>query len=86
MVHFSSRILAAAVALALASPAFASDPAQMQADVMRINNSWAHIRYEVKDRSQQYSQLNRLAEHTTAPDVLASIESQSSGVTPVVRP
>lgn len=29
---------------------------------MRINNSWAHIRYEVKDRSQQYSQLNRLAE------------------------
>lgn len=30
--------------------------------------------------------LNRLGEHTTAPEVLAAIEEQSSGVTPVVRP
>lgn len=29
---------------------------------------------------------NRLAEHTTAPEVLAEIESQASGVTSVVRP
>lgn len=30
--------------------------------------------------------LNRLGEHTTAPEVLAAIEEQSSGVTSVVRP
>lgn len=30
--------------------------------------------------------LNRLGEHTTAPEVLAAIEEQSSGVTPMVRP
>ncbi|MDC5698620.1 PHP domain-containing protein [Intrasporangium calvum] len=30
--------------------------------------------------------VNRLAEHTTDPEVLAVIESQASGVTPVVRP
>jgi len=41
----------------LAAPAIASDNPAMDADVMRINNAWAHIRYQVKDRNAQYDQL-----------------------------
>lgn len=58
-----------AVALgALAVPAFASDISAMDSDVMRINNGWAHIRYQVKDRGAQYNQL-------------ASLEKQAHSVT-----
>ncbi len=46
--------------LALAAPAFASDNAAMDAEVLRINNAWAHIRYQVKDRNAQYHQLASL--------------------------
>lgn len=45
---------------ALAMPALASDNGSMGADVMRINNSWAHIRYQVKDRGEQFRQLAAL--------------------------
>lgn len=49
---------AGALSLAvLAMPAAASDNAAMDADVMRINNAWAHVRYQVKDRNAQYYQL-----------------------------
>lgn len=41
----------------LSVSAAASDNAAMDADVMRINNAWAHIRYQVKDRNAQYYQL-----------------------------
>jgi tetratricopeptide (TPR) repeat protein len=52
------KFLFAAVALAaIAVPALASSNAQMDADVMRINNAWAHIRYQVKGRDNQYRQL-----------------------------
>ena len=51
-----------ALALALlAAPAPASADPQMDADVMRINNEWAHIRYQVRDRESQYAQLGALA-------------------------
>ena len=40
--------------------AMASDNPQMDGDVMRINNAWAHIRYQVKDRSAQFNQLAAL--------------------------
>lgn len=51
-----------AVALALfAVPAFASTDPQMDSDVMGINNQWAHIRYQVKNRDVQFSQLGALA-------------------------
>lgn len=43
-----------------AAPALASDNPLMDADVMRINNAWAHIRYQVKDRNAQYNQLAAL--------------------------
>jgi len=46
--------------VALAGPALASDNPAMDADVMSINNAWAHIRYQVKDRNAQYSQLTAL--------------------------
>jgi len=59
-----SRYLAVvfgAASLALASrPAAAADNSQMASDVMRINNAWAHIRYQVKDRSAQFNQLAAL--------------------------
>jgi tetratricopeptide (TPR) repeat protein len=45
------------VALTAASPALAAD---MDGDVMRINNAWAHIRYQVKDKGAQFSQLAAL--------------------------
>jgi predicted Zn-dependent protease len=45
---------------ALAAPALASDNPAMDSDVMRINNAWAHIRYQVKDRNAQYNQLAAL--------------------------
>ena len=34
----------------------------MHADVMRINNAWAHIRYEVKDRIRNIPAGQRLAQ------------------------
>jgi tetratricopeptide (TPR) repeat protein len=53
-------ILTALGLASLAAPAVASDNPEMDADVMRINNSWAHIRYQVKDRNAQYRQLAAL--------------------------
>ena len=44
-----------------AAPTFAADPASMDSEVMRINNGWAHIRYEVKNKNAQYAQLGALA-------------------------
>ena len=55
-----SRFARSLIALAFCAssvPAFASDNPAMDADVMRINNAWAHIRYQVKDRNAQYNQL-----------------------------
>ena len=53
-------ILAALSLTALAAPALASDNPAMDSDVMRINNAWARIRYQVKDRNAQYNQLAAL--------------------------
>lgn len=50
-------LILASTLIGMAVPAFASDNPAMDADVMRINNAWAHIRYQVKDRSAQYDQL-----------------------------
>jgi tetratricopeptide (TPR) repeat protein len=51
---------ALALAFAAPSPALA-DPA-MDAQVMHINNQWAHIRYQVGDSNSQYNQLGVLAQ------------------------
>lgn len=40
-----------------AMPARASGDPAMDAAVMRINNGWAHIRYEIHDKSVQFNQL-----------------------------
>lgn len=59
----SGRYAALLIALAFTAfsvPAMASDNPAMDADVMRINNAWAHIRYQVKDRNAQYDQLSTL--------------------------
>ena len=53
--------MALAVAL-LAAPALASADPQMDSDVMRINNEWAHIRYQVRNRDSQFTQLGALAQ------------------------
>lgn len=46
---------------AFTSAAQASNNQQMDAAVQRINDQWAHIRYQVADREQQYRQLDALA-------------------------
>jgi tetratricopeptide (TPR) repeat protein len=54
------QVLGALSLTVLSAPAFASDNPTMDSDVMRINNAWAHIRYQVKDRNAQYNQLAAL--------------------------
>lgn len=55
-----AKLLIALTLSTFAVPAMASDDATLDSDVMRINNSWAHIRYQVRDRNAQYSQLAAL--------------------------
>ena len=55
------RYALAFVALALAGSANASNNPAMDAAVRRINDQWAHIRYQVADRNEQYRQLDVLA-------------------------
>jgi tetratricopeptide (TPR) repeat protein len=55
-----AKLLIALCAGVLAVPAFASDNAAMDGEVMRINNAWAHIRYQVRDKNAQYNQLAAL--------------------------
>ncbi|MCF2515212.1 hypothetical protein LVY65_09080 [Sphingomonas sp. G124] len=50
----------------MAMPALAADSGGMDADVMRINNSWAHIRYQIKDRGAQFQQLAALEKQAHA--------------------
>jgi hypothetical protein len=61
MKSFPALRLSAALCVALSSLASASTNPAMDAQVMRINNQWAHIRYQVSDRSRQYDQLVGLA-------------------------
>lgn len=56
------KYFALAAALMLpATAAMASNDPQMDAAVKRINDQWAHIRYEVRDRAQQEKMLDALA-------------------------
>lgn len=60
---FRSLKLAVPMLLALAGaamPARASNDPAMDAAVLRINNGWAHIRYEIHDKSAQFNQLTAL--------------------------
>lgn len=60
MTLFRKTLMAGIALCAVAGPALASDNPAMDADVLRINNAWAHIRYQVKDRGAQYNQLAAL--------------------------
>lgn len=60
MTPIRKTLLAGFAVWAVAGSALASDIPAMDADVMRINNAWAHIRYQVKDRGAQYNQLAAL--------------------------
>lgn len=55
------RYALAFAALAFAGAANASNNPAMDAAVRRINDQWAHIRYQVADRNEQYRELNVLA-------------------------
>jgi tetratricopeptide (TPR) repeat protein len=55
------RYALAFAALAFAGAANASNNPAMDAAVRRINDQWAHIRYQVVDRNEQYRQLDALA-------------------------
>jgi len=54
------------VLLGLAAPARASNDPAMDAQVARIGNEWARIKYRVPDKSQQYRQLDALAKQAAA--------------------
>jgi len=57
----TGRYALAFAPLALAGSANASNNPAMDAAVRRINDQWAHIRYQVADRNEQYRQLDVLA-------------------------
>lgn len=71
---FLKRALPLALGLAAtAQPAWASNDPAMDAAVMRVNNAWAHIRYEIHDRSAQFNQL------ATLEGVAAKVVAQYPG-------
>lgn len=55
------RFVTILLALTGAQAAQASNNPAMDAAVQRINDLWAHIRYEVPDRNEQYRKLDILA-------------------------
>ena len=59
-----TRLTLAAALLALAVPAYAAG--SMSTDVKGINDSWAHITYEVKGSSTQTKALDKLADQAAA--------------------
>jgi tetratricopeptide (TPR) repeat protein len=63
-----SRLILAFVALfgAIGTPALATDNPAMDAEVNRIADQWARIRYLVRDSNAQYNQLATLAEQASA--------------------
>lgn len=52
---------AAVAAMMLAGVAHAGNDPAMDAQVKRINDEWARIKYQVSGRSRQYQQLDKLA-------------------------
>lgn len=61
------RLSAALGALLLSTGAAqASNNPAMDAQVLRINNEWARIKYQVRDRDQQYQQLDKLQAQAAA--------------------
>jgi len=52
----------ASAALASGGAVRASDNPAMDAQVNRIDNQWAHIKYQVRDANQQFSELQALAQ------------------------
>ncbi len=55
-----------ALAFAATAPAGASNNPAMDADVSRIDNEWARIKYQVKDKDAQYRQIDALAKQAAA--------------------
>jgi tetratricopeptide (TPR) repeat protein len=68
MTIFSKARIAGLLAAALAwgGIAQASDNPAMDAQVARINNEWARIKYQVQDKNQQYLQLDQLAKQAAS--------------------
>jgi len=62
MTPFFRLAILASACLVLSGPAAASGDPAMDGQVMRINNQWAHIRYQIADRDKQYEQLAALAQ------------------------
>ncbi len=68
--------LVAFLALAgLSAAGHASNNPTMDADVMRVNNAWARIRYQVADRNEQFKQLAALEK--VAAQVVARYPGQA---------
>lgn len=60
MIRFRFAAVLSAV-LVFTGTAHASNNPAMDAAVQKINDQWAHIRYQISDRDQQYRQLDVLA-------------------------
>ena len=54
------------LALVATAPAHASNNPAMDADVNHIDNEWARIKYQVKDKDAQYHQIDALAKQAAA--------------------
>ncbi len=65
---FRTMLAVIATLFAFTAAQAANDPG-MDAAVKRINDQWAHIRYQVSDRNEQYRELSALA--TQAQQVVA---------------
>ncbi|WP_258044448.1 hypothetical protein [Sphingomonas citricola] len=54
-------VLTAAALAWTSAPALASNDPAMDRAVQQVNDQWAHIRYQVADRGEQYRELDALA-------------------------
>ncbi len=52
--------------LSLSSPVLAAEPADMNAEILRLQQAWAHIKYEVADPDAQLSAMDSLAADASA--------------------
>ena len=59
-------LAALACSAAICSPALATDNPALDADVARIGGEWAHIKYQVRGRDEQYRQMDALAKQAAA--------------------
>lgn len=64
-INWKSTLAATALMLSATSALAAANP-QLDADILKLQQNWAHIKYEVKGEDQQGAQMARLADNAAA--------------------